>query len=145
MGKYYKWKVLLTIAVIAFSAWKIWPPQEKIRLGLDLQGGMQILLRVELDKVPLEARKDATDRVVEIIRNRIDEFGVREPVITKQAKDLVVLQLPGITDRNRAREIVGKTAHLEFKLVSEDSDLLARAEKVMAKLEEKTKPLASAP
>ncbi len=130
MDKYYKWKVLLIIAVIAFSAWKIWPPQEKIRLGLDLQGGMQILLRVELDKVPLEARKDATDRVVEIIRNRIDEFGVREPVITKQAKDLVVIQLPGITDRNRAREIVGKTAHLEFRLVSEDADLIKQAEAV---------------
>lgn len=128
MDKYYKWKVLLVIAIVGFSLWKVYPPREKIHLGLDLQGGMQILLRVELDKIPAEAREDATDRVVEIIRNRIDEFGVREPVITKQAKDLVVVQLPGVTDRERAKEIVGKTAHLEFKLVSEDPDLIQRAE-----------------
>src|SRR3989338_2783642 len=132
MDKYYKWKVLLIIAIVGFSLWKVYPPQQKIHLGLDLQGGMQILLRVELDKVPAEVREDATDRVVEIIRNRIDEFGVREPTITKQAKDLVVVQLPGITDRERAKEIVGKTAHLEFKLVSEDSDLIQKAEQAAA-------------
>ncbi|MBI4115756.1 MAG: protein translocase subunit SecD [Candidatus Omnitrophica bacterium] len=132
MDKYYKWKVLLIIAVIAFSIWRVYPPQEKIHLGLDLQGGMQILLRVELDKIPADAREDATNRVVEIIRNRIDEFGVREPVITKQAKDLVVVQLPGITDRERAKEIVGKTAHLEFKLVSDDVKLISQAEAAMA-------------
>lgn len=139
MDKYYKWKVLLIFSVIAFSAWRLWPPQEKIHLGLDLQGGMQILLRVELDKVPAEARADATNRVVEIIRNRIDEFGVREPVITKQAKDLVVVQLPGITDRDRAKEIVGKAAHLEFKRVSEDPDLIAKAEAFVAQEEAKAK------
>lgn len=128
MDKYYKWKVLLILGVLAFSLWRVYPPQEKIHLGLDLQGGMQILLRVELDKIPAEARDDATDRVVEIIRNRIDELGVLEPTITKQAKDLVVVQLPGVTDRDRAREIVGKTAHLEFKLVSEDPEILKQAE-----------------
>lgn len=132
MDKYYKWKVLLITALMGFSIWQIYPPQEKIHLGLDLQGGMQILLRVELEKVPAEARQDATERAVEIIRNRIDEFGVREPVITKQAKDLIVVQLPGITDRQRAKEIVGKTAHLEFKLVSEDPELLKQAEAASA-------------
>ena len=150
MDKYYKWKVLLISAVIAFSVWRVWPPQEKIHLGLDLQGGMQILLRVELDKIPAEARSDATNRVVEIIRNRIDELGVREPVITKQAKDLVVVQLPGITDRDRAKEIVGKTAHLEFKMVSEDPDLIRRAEAASGltppapKVEVKTEPAPAA-
>ena len=140
MDKYYKWKVLLVIAVVAFSIWQVYPPQEKIHLGLDLQGGMQILLRVELDKVPAEARKDATDRVVEIVRNRIDQFGVREPVITKQAKDLVVVQLPGITDRDRAKEIVGKTAHLEFKSVSEDPELIKQAEAAVAQEEARAQP-----
>lgn len=131
MDKYYKWKVLLIVAVIAFSIWKVYPPQEKIRLGLDLKGGMQILLRVELEKIPADAREDATNRVVEIIRNRIDQLGVTEPLITKQAKDLVVIQLPGITDRERAKEIVGRTAHLEFKLVSEDPELLRQAEEAL--------------
>lgn len=132
MDKYYKWKVLLIVGIVAFSIWRIYPPSKNIHLGLDLQGGMQLLLKVDLDKVPAEARKDATDRVVEIIRNRIDQLGVREPVISKQAKDEVVVQLPGITDRERAKEIAAKAAHLEFKLVSEDADLLRQAEAATA-------------
>lgn len=128
MDKYYKWKVLLIVAVLAFSIWKAYPPSDKINLGLDLQGGMQLVLEVELEKIPEDAREDATERVVEIIRNRIDEFGVREPVISKQGRNYVVIQLPGVTDRDRAKDIVGKTAHLEFKLVSDDPDLMARAD-----------------
>lgn len=128
MDRFFKWKVLLIIAVIVFSIWQAYPPQEKINLGLDLQGGMQLLLQVELDKIPKDAQEDATDRAVEIIRNRIDEFGVREPSIAKQGKNQVVVQLPGVADRQRALEIVGRTAHLEFKLVSDDTDLLKKAE-----------------
>lgn len=127
MDKYYKWKVLLIVAVTGFSIWSAYPPQEKINLGLDLQGGMQLLLRVDHTKIPQKGREDATDRVVEIIRNRIDELGVREPVITKQGKEQVVVQLPGITDRERAKEIVGKTAHLEFKLVVDDEKIIKDA------------------
>ncbi len=128
MDKYYKWNVLAIIVILALSIWKAYPPQEKISLGLDLQGGMQLLLEVEVDKLPPEGREDATDRVVEIVRNRIDEFGVKEPVITKQGKTHVVVQLPGVTDRNRAKEIVGKTAHLEFRLVSDNPDFVQKAQ-----------------
>lgn len=128
MDKYHKWKVLLIVVAVAFSVWKAYPLDEKINLGLDLQGGMQLLLQIETDKVPVEHRQDATERVVEVIRNRIDEFGVREPVITKQGKDQVVVQLPGVTDRERAKEIVGKTAHLEFRIVSDNTDLIQKAE-----------------
>lgn len=129
MDKYYKWKVLLIIAIVGFSIWVSSPVKEKINLGLDLQGGMQILLEVQLDKIPVEGRDDATERAVEVIRNRIDEFGVREPVINKQGANQIVVQLPGVTDRERAKEIVGKTAHLEFKLVSENMELIQKAEK----------------
>lgn len=128
MDRYYKWKVLLILVVVAGSVWLAYPPSEKINLGLDLQGGIQIMLEVALEKVPEEAREDATERVVEIVRNRIDEFGVREPVINKQGRNQVVVQLPGVTDRERAREIVGKTAHLEFLLVSNDAELIKKAE-----------------
>jgi len=128
MGKYYKWKVLLIVVSVAASVYFAYPPHEKINLGLDLQGGMQMLLEVELDKVPEDARDDATERVVEIIRNRIDEFGVREPVISKQGSKFVVVQLPGVTDRERAKDVVGKTAHLEFKLVADQPDLVKQAE-----------------
>src|SRR3989338_6117813 len=128
MDRYFKWKVLLIIASVAFCLWRVYPPTEQISLGLDLQGGMQLLLEVDLEKVPEDSREDATDRVVEVIRNRIDEFGVREPIINKQGSRQVIVQLPGVTDRDRAKEIVGKTAHLEFKLVTSDEKLLKEAE-----------------
>lgn len=128
MDKYYKWKVLAIILLVGLSLWKAYPLDQTINLGLDLQGGTQLLLQVDLEKIPQENRVDATERVVKIIRTRIDEFGVKEPVISKQGKDQVVVQLPGITDRNRAKEVAAKTAHLEFRLVSEDSDLLKKAE-----------------
>ncbi len=127
MDKNFKWKVLIIIGIIAFSLWKFYPPQEKINLGLDLQGGMHLILQVELDKIPEEARKDAVDRALEVIRNRIDEFGVREPSIQKQGIDKIIIQLPGITDRKRALNIIGKTAHLEFRLVSDNPELVEKA------------------
>ncbi|MDD5217824.1 MAG: protein translocase subunit SecD [Candidatus Omnitrophica bacterium] len=127
MDKYFKWKVLVIIGAVALSIWGAYPPSQKVNLGLDLQGGMQLLLQVDISKVPEEGRKDATERVVEIIRNRIDQLGVKEPSIIRQGTTQVVVQLPGVTDRDRAKEIVGKTAHLEFKLVSDDSKMIEQA------------------
>ena len=139
MNKSSQWK-LLTIIIIAITAvWLIWPPfsvkdkdgkviqKGRINLGLDLQGGMHIVLRVDTSKVPLESRKDAVDRAIEIIRNRIDQFGVGEMAIQREGRENIIVQLPGITDRERALEIVGKTAHLEFKLVSDNADDIKKA------------------
>ena len=94
----------------------------KINLGLDLQGGMHVVLRVDMSKVPLEARKDAVERVMEIIRNRIDQFGVGEMAIQRQGRENIIVQLPGVSDRERALEIIGKTAHLEFRIVSDNAE-----------------------
>lgn len=127
MLKNLKWKVLLVIAVVAWAVWMAYPPQEKVKLGLDLKGGMHLILKVDIDKVPEEVRADATDRAIEIIRNRIDQFGVSEPLIQKQGKDHIVVQLPGVTDRDRALQIIKQTAHLEFKLVSEDVEKIDAA------------------
>jgi SecD/SecF fusion protein len=71
-----------------------------------------------LDELKKEA-DDAIDRNLEILRNRIDQFGVSEPSITKQGSRRVVVELAGITDKNRAKNIIGKTALLEFKLVKD--------------------------
>jgi protein-export membrane protein SecD len=110
---------------VAFSIWKAYPQREKLVLGLDLQGGIQLVLQVvDTEKASAESGSDVVDRVIEIIRNRIDQFGVQEPMISKQGKDKVVVQLPGVTDRERALRIVGKAAHLEFKLVSDSVELL---------------------
>ncbi|HNV85958.1 MAG TPA: protein translocase subunit SecD [Candidatus Omnitrophota bacterium] len=127
MDKYYRWKVLGVVILIAASLWQIYPPQKKIKLGLDLKGGMHLLLKVETDKIPEAGRKDAVDRALEVIRNRIDQFGVSEPSIQKQGVNYIVVQLPGVTDRKRALDIIGKTALLEFKLVSADPKLQEEA------------------
>ncbi len=66
-------------------------------------------------------RKNAVLQSLEIIRNRIDQFGVAEPVIIRQGENEIVVQLPGVKDPERAKELIGRTAQLEFKLVAEDS------------------------
>jgi SecD/SecF fusion protein len=139
MNRSLQWKLLGIIAVAAVCLWSIWPPftikdkdgkvmqKGKINLGLDLQGGMHVVLKVDTTKVPLEARKDAVERAMEIIRNRVDQFGVGEMAIQRQGKENIIVQLPGVTDRERALEIIGKTAHLEFKLVSDKVEDLKKA------------------
>ncbi|MFH1853700.1 MAG: protein translocase subunit SecD [Candidatus Omnitrophota bacterium] len=123
MTKNLQWRILLTLGIVIFALAGMLPLKEKINLGLDLQGGMHLVLKVDTSKVPEEAREDAPNRALEVIRNRIDQFGVREPLIQRQGKDSIVVQLPGITDRERAIELIGKTAQLEFKLVENGEDL----------------------
>ena len=127
MYKALKWWVLAVLAVVAYAAWNAFPLEQRINLGLDLQGGMHLVLRVDTSKLDAESKEDATERALEIIRNRIDEFGVKEPSIHRQGEEGIVVQLPGISDRDRALDIVKRTAHLEFKLVADDGALLGRA------------------
>jgi preprotein translocase subunit SecD len=67
-----------------------------------------------------QIKENATSQALETIRNRIDQFGVAEPLIQRQGDDQILLQLPGIKDPRRAVELVGRTALLEFKLVDDD-------------------------
>lgn len=84
------------------------------------------ILKYRLSSKEVQRIKDtATDQVLEIIRNRIDQFGVAEPTIHRQAESEIVVQLPGVKDPKRAVEIIGKTALLEFKLVDDESPLAA--------------------
>ena len=91
--------------------------KKAIHLGLDLQGGMQLLLEVDKSRLSPAEAKDAVERAREIINNRIDQFGVAEPLIQIEGQDRIAVQLPGLTDPERAKELIGKTALLEFKLV----------------------------
>ncbi len=70
-----------------------------------------------------QVKKNAIDQALETIRNRIDQFGVAEPEITLQGTDRILIQLPGIKDPQRAIELIGRTALLEFKLVDEEGNL----------------------
>jgi len=127
-----RWRIPLVAGVVALALVLVYPPfdpdgagpgEGKLKLGLDLQGGMDLVLRVKTETLPPEQREDATERALEIIRNRIDQFGVSEPLIQRRGKDQLVLQLPGISDRERALDLVGKTALMEFKLVARDQAL----------------------
>lgn len=182
------------------SWWPGFLPQDKIHLGLDLQGGMHLILGVEVEKaventiqqlagelkeelrkaripynsietfsdnlrlkLPSDEFKDELDKVLEdypqldsstletepqfvvqikltnseerrikeyavsqgleTIRNRVDEFGVSEPTIQRQGKNRILIQLPGIKDTQRAINLIGKTALLEFKLVDNEHSI----------------------
>ncbi len=90
------------------------PLKEKINLGLDLQGGSNIILEcVDTPNAPVD--NDAVNRALEIIRNRIDQLGVSEPLIQRQGERRILVQLPGVEDPDTAAGIIGKTALLEFK------------------------------
>ncbi len=106
--------------------------KKAIHLGLDLKGGMHLVL--EIDTTGLKEKPtDLRDRALEIVKNRIDEFGVFEPTIEKQGNSRIIVQLPGV-DRERALNIIRKVAHLEFKLVSDKTqDVIKAIDKYLAK------------
>lgn len=198
MKNIFLWKFILIATILGFSAYFAYPPGEKINLGLDLQGGMHLLLEVETEKavesaveryaqeigdqlrsekiaalevtrtpdnkirIVLEStesmpqvqtfirddygleeysvngttltaqlsgqqsrfvQNNAVDQGLETLRNRIDEFGVAEPTILREGSRRILIQLPGLQDEERAKELIGKTAQLEFKLVNDENDL----------------------
>ncbi|MFA5275522.1 MAG: protein translocase subunit SecD [Candidatus Omnitrophota bacterium] len=121
------YKSLLILAILGVCLYFTFPLDKRINLGLDLRGGMHLLMKVDTSALSGQAKLDAADRAVEVIRNRIDQFGVRETSIQKQGEDEILVQLPGVTDRTRAIDIIGKTAILEFKLVLNDTEKLKQA------------------
>src|SRR2546428_4456538 len=111
----------LVMLLVAFSIATIWPPKEKIQLGLDIQGGTSFLIRLMGgDK---EINKGMLDQAVEVIRKRVDYFGVGEPVISPVANDRILVQIPGLDTAKiqEAREQLSRVAKLEFRLVYPDN------------------------
>jgi len=127
MEKRLIYKSIFILAILGLCIYFTFPLDKRINLGLDLKGGMHLLLKVDTAKMPEKAREDAADRAMEVIRKRIDNYGVREPLIQKHGVDEIVVELPGFTDRERARELIGKVALLEFKVVSSDPEALKEA------------------
>jgi len=108
--------VLVTLLVI-FSIWGNWPPEKKIRLGLDIKGGTSFLIR--LVKGDKEVTKGMLGQAVEVIRKRVDYFGSGEPVISPVGVDRILVQIPGLDTAKiqEAREQLSRVAKLEFRLV----------------------------
>ena len=88
-----------------------------IRLTADSQGTLTYGLSRDFIK---EVEDTALSKSIEVIRNRIDEFGVTEPEIVSQGTDRIVVQLPGVKDIDRAKDLIGKTAKLEFKVINDE-------------------------
>jgi preprotein translocase subunit SecD len=91
----------------------------------EIGGGIWKIALVLDSKQADQIKKSAIDQALETIRNRIDQFGVSEPEITLQGTDRILIQLPGVKDPQRAINLIGQTAVLEFKLVDEEGNLEA--------------------
>jgi preprotein translocase subunit SecD len=87
-----------------------------------IEGREKIYLKMNVNRVA-EVKKMAVDQSLETIRNRVDQFGISEPEIIPQGDDRILIQLPGIKDTKRAKNLIGKTALLEFKLVDDEHSL----------------------
>ncbi|HEY0350795.1 MAG TPA: hypothetical protein VGC48_01665, partial [Gemmatimonadales bacterium] len=94
-----------------------------LKRGLDLQGGMHLALELDQSKqVSADPKKDL-DLALTVLRKRIDEFGVEEPLVQKVGDDRLVVELAGITDPARAKSIVQRSAFLEFKITDKTGAL----------------------
>src|SRR5436305_5934571 len=111
----------LMLLLVTFSIITIWPPQKKIALGLDIQGGTSFLIRLKGgDK---EVNKGMLDQAVEVIRKRVDYFGGGEPIISPVGSDRILVQIPGLDTAKiqEARDQLSRVAKLEFRLVYPDN------------------------
>ncbi len=129
MFKSIRARILLIVLVVGASGWYLYQNYQEsgspIKLGLDLQGGMHLVLEIDDPEgiLSMEDKSDAIDRSERVLRNRVDELGVEEPLIQKVGQDRLIVELAGITDEERAKEIIGTTALLEFKLVRPLADI----------------------
>ncbi len=155
-----RFRIGLVIVLIIGSFWSLWPtvrmslmdPQDRqdmqelhpdrwrdledraIQLGLDLRGGMHLVMEIDLESLPPDARSDAQERFARIIRNRIDQYGIAEPIIQTQGRDRVIIELAGVSNPEAARDLVGRTAVLTYNLLKSEeilADLLHRMNRTL--------------
>ncbi|MBC8390211.1 MAG: protein translocase subunit SecD [Actinobacteria bacterium] len=108
--------IVIFIIIIGVSIYYIYPVNSSIKLGLDLKGGTQIILKPTLQGED-EVTEESLDKAMLIIMDRIDKLGISEPLVTRDYSNNIIIQLPGVDDPNRAIEVIGKTAQLEFRIL----------------------------
>ncbi len=139
------WKWLILVVLLAGSMWVVYPPKDKIRLGLDLKGGTSFVVKIDRELVEQEIRARAPNlpdeqvkaevdevlngaqaRALEVMRNRVDNLGIDEPVIYPGKDNRIVIQLPGIDEQKReeAERSIKSLAFLQFRMVHEDNGRL---------------------
>jgi preprotein translocase subunit SecD len=144
-----KYRILVIIALVIASAAALFPRNVTERVkgpngfaydtvrrvplkrGLDLKGGMHLALEVDESKGPVADKADALDKALTVVRTRIDQFGVSEPLVQKSGDDRIIVELPGIDDPQRAQEVVQKSAFLQFQITDKTQAL----EKVLPRLD----------
>ena len=152
-----KYRIAIILALIAGSVWLLFPrtvtervkrngvfvydtvQRVPLKRGLDLQGGMHLELEVDESKGVIANKSDAIDRALKVVRTRIDQFGVSEPVVQKAGNDRIIVELPGIDDPQRAMDVVQKSAFLQFEITDKTNAL----EKSLPRLDAAVKALAS--
>jgi preprotein translocase subunit SecD len=145
-----KYRLGLIAALVIASVWALFPRtvvervnrngafvydtvrRVPLKRGLDLQGGMHLSLEVDESKQAVADKNDALDRATKIVRSRIDQFGVAEPVIQRSGTDRIIVELPGVDDPERAEGVVKAQAFLQFQIVDESRAL----EKVLPRLDQ---------
>lgn len=156
MSKNLRYKIIIVLIVIAGSLYFLYPTfkvvsmddqelervekqnpekydellNKSIKLGLDLKGGMHLVLEVDDSRLDKDEKKDVMDRAIEIIRNRVDQFGVSEPTIQKEGRKRIIVQLPGLQDAERAKRLIGQTAMLEWRLIRQQEEMVAVLKKI---------------
>ncbi len=105
--------ILVALAGVAALGIPGSPAHKKVTLGLDLQGGLEVVLKAVPPKNQ-QVSSDGMDTAISTMRNRVDSLGVSEPEIRRQGNDQIVIQLAGVHDPNKAAQIIGTTAQLQF-------------------------------
>jgi preprotein translocase subunit SecD len=137
-----KYRILIVLGLIAASVYALFPrsviervkqpdgsfaydtvKRVPLKRGLDLQGGMHLALEVDETKARVADKSEALDRALKVVRTRIDQFGVLEPLVQKSGNDRIIVVLPGIDDPERAQEVVQKSAFLQFQITDETQAL----------------------
>src|SRR3954467_12604809 len=105
------WRALASLAVLGFALY--FAVTSAPRLGLDLEGGTQIVLETQ-DGKRVDADRESTDRALEVLRGRVDALGVAEPTLARSGENRIIVELPGVQDPREAAEVIGQTAQLTF-------------------------------
>jgi preprotein translocase subunit SecD len=157
-----KYRIAIILGLVIASVWALFPRtvvervkrngefvydtvrRVPLKRGLDLQGGMYLALDVDESKGVVPDKSKAIDNALKVVRNRIDEFGVSEPVVQKAGNDRIIVELPGIDDPQRAQDVVQKSAFLEFQITDKTQALEKALPRIDALLKDTKTNVASA-
>lgn len=117
MLKSFRVRIIVILAALGISI--VYYAARGLKLGLDLQGGMHLVLEIDDPSGTMtpEVKEGHVDQALYVLRTRIDAFGVEEPIIQKSGNDRIIVELAGLDDEERAKEIINRQAFLEWKLV----------------------------